>query len=1007
MKKAILLSLILTKLCLINAQGVWTNKSVPSIGNRLGAFSCSIGTKGYMGGGEYNTGGGYFTDWWEYDPTTNVWTQKANYTTTGNGRTRGTSFSIGTSGYIVCGKAAGTTVFNETRRYNSGTNSWTTVASYPGNGRWGMTSFTIGNSGYVGTGTSNGSSYHGDIWEFNGSTWVSRAGVPSRRDAVSFTINGKGYLGCGKDLSGTGSCSDRQDFLEYDPITNTWINKANFPVIMSWGIGFNLGSFGYMGSGVGSGCSSLGGILYRYDPINNSWTSISGASAGHGGYCFTINNKAYVGGGGANVFQEYNPCGNISFTLTNTNVTCNGNDNGVITINANGGTTPYQYSIDNGISFQSTNSFTNLTPNTYSLIITDANSCTTSSQNATITEPDEITFFTTQENINCFGANTGSIFVSANGGSGILQYSKDNGMTWQSSSIFSNLIAGVYDVKVKDVNNCITSSQTVTITQPTILSFTTSQTNMPCNGENTGSITISATGGTTPYQYSINNGSFYQSSNAFTNLSEGNNTVIVKDINNCVTSTQVVTITQPSTISVSVNSVNLSCNESNDGTITISSTGGTLPHQYSINGGTNYQSSNVFSNLLPTTYNIIVQDINNCLSSSQNITITEPSLLSFSATQSNISCNGSNNGSITVTASGGTTPYQYSSDNGQSFQSANTFSNLSDNTYIVLIKDANNCTSNSQSFNITEPSEVSFTSTQNNVVCNGGSNGSITVTALGGTGIFQYSKDDGSTFQTSNTFVNLVAGTYVIKVKDDNNCISNPQSVIITEPVTIPQPTITASGPLDFCIGDSVVLTSSTSDSYNWSTSATTQSITIYNSSTITVSIFDNTGCSSTSNPISVNAFSLPPIPTITASGNTLTSSSATGNQWYLNETIITGATNQSYIATENGNYSVEVTNSNNCKSISEQFNYGLTEINENYFNTNISVYPNPSSGLVYLDIDGTSITEIKVLNLMGKIIYKSDEKVSSIDLFEKPKGIYLLLLTYNGQSFTKKIIIQ
>lgn len=1007
MKKSILLALLLSASSLIYAQGAWTAKANIT-GVRYGAFGFAIGTKCYIGGGETNSG--YKNDFWEYDPATNVWTQKANYTTTVNARSRGVGFSIGSKGYTACGKAASSTVFNALLEYDPSTNTWTGKASYPGLGRYCMASFSIGSKAYIGTGMDANANLRSDFYEYDQATntWTSKASYAGgvRWYATGFSIGTKGYFGTGDNGN-----NFTNDFYEYNPATNTWTAKANFGgSARIWGVGFGLNGYGYLGCGNDAGFNSLGNF-YRYDPVANSWSTVGGVPARAGAVAFATATKGYCGTGSnpteLNTFYEFDVCASLTFSITKTNVTCNGNNDGTITLNASGGTTPYQYSIDNGVNYQSSNSFTNLSPNTYTLKITDANSCVSSTQNSTVTEPNAISFTTTPINVKCFGGNTGSIVVTASGGTGTLQYSKDNGTTWQSSNSFLNLIANSYDIKVKDANNCITASQTITITQPQVLAFSTSQTNVLCNGGNSGSITVTATGGTTPYQYSKNNGSSYQSSNVFSNLSAGNNTIIVKDSNNCVTSSQVVTITQPSTISVTVNSANLSCNGSNDGTITISSTGGTSPHQYSINGGTNYQSSNVFSNLSPATYNIIVRDTNNCLSSSQNRIITQPSLLSFSATQSSISCNGSNNGSITVTASGGTTPYQYSSDNGQTFQSANTFSNLSVNTYIVLIKDANNCTTNSQSFTITEPSAVSFTTTQNNVVCNGGNNGSITVTASGGTGTYQYSKDNGSTFQTSNTFVNLVAGSYTIKVKDANNCITISQSVIITEPSAIPQPTITANAPLVFCIGDSVILTSSSGNSYSWSTSATTQSITVYNSSTVTVTVFDNLGCSSTSNQVSVTANSLPPIPTITASGNTLTSSSASDNQWYFNGGIINGATNQTYVATQSGNYSVEVTNSNNCSSISATFNFTLTGISDNFNTVNISVYPNPNNGLVFLDLDNVSISEIQILNSLGEIVYQSNKKVSSINLSDKPKGIYLLLLTDKGHTISKKIILQ
>jgi N-acetylneuraminic acid mutarotase len=459
-------------------------------------------------------------------------------------------------------------------------------------------------------------------------------------------------------------------------------------------------------------------------------------------------------------------------------------------------------------------------------------------------------------------------------------------------------------------------------------------------------------------------------------------------------------------LSFTFSKLDIQCNGANNGLISITAKGGTGPYQYSIDNGVSYQSSNSFTNLAPNTYTIKVTDVNTCVSNILTSTVTQPIAISFTTTQVNVKCFGGNTGSIAVSASGGTGILQYSKDNGTTWQSSNSFLNLIANSYDIKVKDANNCISALQTISITQSQVLAFTTSQTNVICNGGNSGIIAITATGGTIPYQYSKNNGSTYQTSNVFLNLSAGSNTIVVKNSNNCISNSQTVIISEPSAIPKPTITANSPLVFCIGDSVILTSSLGNSYSWSTSATTRSMAVYNSSTVTVTIFDNLGCSSISNPVSVTANSLPPIPTITASVNTLTSSSASGNQWYFKGGKINGATNRTYTATQSGNYSVEVTNVNNCSSISPIFNFTLTGINDNFQTVNISVYPNPSNGLVFLNLGDVSISEIKVFNSLGEIIYQSNKKVSSINLSNNPKGVYFLLLTDKGQTFGKKIIL-
>src|SRR6185436_8653458 len=134
----------------------------------------------------------------------------------------------------------------------------------------------------------------------------------------------------------------------------------------------------------------------------------------------------------------------------------------------------------------------------------------------------------------------------------------------------------------------------------------------------------------------------------------------------------------------------------------------------------------------------------------------------------NVSCNGGSNGTITITANGGTAPIQYSIDNGTTFQAGNVFNNLPAGAYNVQAKDAFGCTYLAV-VNIAEPNPIVV----NPVVVDAGcglSNGSITVNVVGGTGALQYSDNGGASFQASNAFNNLGAGNYDIVVADVNGC---------------------------------------------------------------------------------------------------------------------------------------------------------------------------------------------------------------------------------------------
>ena len=403
-------------------------------------------------------------------------------------------------------------------------------------------------------------------------------------------------------------------------------------------------------------------------------------------------------------------------------------------------------------------------------------------------------------------------------------------------------ISGDYTHHYSTTFSC-DSLVTAHITIDTI-SASTSKTNVTCNGANNGSITITAIGAIGTVFYSDNGGSTYQSSNVFNNLPPANYMIVVKD-DYCTSTPLSGMITQPSVISVSTSKTNVTCNGSNNGSITVTANGGTGTLVYSDDGGSSYQPGNVFTNLAASSYSIVVKDANGCTSTPKSVNITQPSAISVSTSQVNVTCNGNNNGSITVFASGGTGILKYSDNGGSTYQNSNVFNNLPAAAYSVVVKDANGCTSTPKTVTITQPSAISASASQTNVTCNGGNNGSITVTASGGTGTLKYSDNGGSSYQNGNTFNNLIAGTYSIVVKDANGCTSAPKPVTITQPSPFTA-SITQSGLSGFCQGPVVVLIANATGvvSYLWSTGETTSSISVGTSGMYSVTVKNAAGCS-------------------------------------------------------------------------------------------------------------------------------------------------------------------
>jgi gliding motility-associated-like protein len=199
-----------------------------------------------------------------------------------------------------------------------------------------------------------------------------------------------------------------------------------------------------------------------------------------------------------------------------------------------------------------------------------------------------------------------------------------------------------------------------------------------------------------------------------TNLAPGNYQCTITDVNNCTTVFPVI-ITLQNTLSFTATKVDATCNT--NGTITVTATGGTS-YEYSINGGATWQSSNTFTNVAPGTYSVIVRTVGAlCVATAQQVTINLINTLAFTVVKVDANCTG---GSITISASGGTAPYQYSINGGATYQSSNSFTGLAGGTYNVMVKDAATCTS-SQQVILTFTSNLTMNAINGGSICFGGS----------------------------------------------------------------------------------------------------------------------------------------------------------------------------------------------------------------------------------------------------------------------------------------------
>jgi gliding motility-associated-like protein len=382
-----------------------------------------------------------------------------------------------------------------------------------------------------------------------------------------------------------------------------------------------------------------------------------------------------------------------------------------------------------------------------------------------------------QTNVSIYGQSTGAVTLAGTGGIAPYLYSKD-GINFQSSSTFSSLPAGNYTFTIKDASAATATVAAVISQRAALVLNLVSQSNVTLTGSNNGSVTLLAAGGTTPYQYS-KDGIAYQASAVFGSLPAGNYTFIVKDAS-LSTATINVTITQSNTLSVGVSAqTNVAVIGQSTGSVTLSGAGGTTPYQYS-KDGTVFQSSATFNGLAAGIYTFTIRDAA-LVTSTTTATITQPAPLALSvASKTNVAIFGKSTGSVTLLGSGGTTPYQFSKD-GTTFQSAANFGALPAGNYTFTIKDATGATSTTTT-SITQPSAlIANLVSQSNVEIIGESTGTVVLSASGGTAPYQYSKD-GTSFQSSDTFLALPAGSYTFTIKDAATATAT-LNVTITEPI--------------------------------------------------------------------------------------------------------------------------------------------------------------------------------------------------------------------------------
>lgn len=410
------------------------------------------------------------------------------------------------------------------------------------------------------------------------------------------------------------------------------------------------------------------------------------------------------------------PCGRESFDTKSVNIVCavnatttiqqpcNGGSNGIINMTVAGGPSPYTYSwtrTEGGSGSGSGTTISGLNAGTYNITVTASNGCATT-VSRTLTSATPIVATATPTAVFCNGAASGSISTTVSGGAPGYTYLWADGPTTANRS---GLLAGTYNLTVTDTRGC-TGATSATVTQPSAITATPTVQAVSCFGQSNGSISLAVSGGTSPYTYLWNDGATTQNRSG---LSAGTYTVTVTDNKGCKLTVNNIAVSQPAAaLSLSTSVVNITCNGSNNGSATVTPTGGTAPYSYDWSGTPTGDGTATITGLAAGSYTVTVTDAKGC-SAVAGVTITQPSPLTISTTFIRPTCPAGAtpfsgpgyDGSISLTIAGGSTPYAIAWTapvatplgliQPAQVNSAN-LTLLRAGTYSVTVTDAHNCT---------------------------------------------------------------------------------------------------------------------------------------------------------------------------------------------------------------------------------------------------------------------------------------------------------------------------
>jgi trimeric autotransporter adhesin len=553
-----------------------------------------------------------------------------------------------------------------------------------------------------------------------------------------------------------------------------------------------------------------------------------------------------------------------------------------------------------------------------------------------------------------------------------------------------------------------TDSFSITVTVNPNVSTTLNSTNQTCAAG--GTVTNNVTGGTAPFTYVWNNGATAAS---LSNLGAGSYQVTVTDAAGCSVSNSA--SVSSSVVILNTNSpvtTNSICGGAT-GSASVTATNGTAPYTYAWSNGGNTQTIN---NIAAGSYNVTITDANSCQGVVSGIVVNNPNSPSASISSStNVNCNGASTGTASVSATGGTvtTGYSYNWSNNANTSS---ISGLTAGVYTVTVTDNAQCT-DIVAVVVSQPTAVTISASSTNVLCFGQSTGSVAVSVSGGTPNYTYNWNNGNNTSAQN---NIPAGTYTLTVTDDNNCVST-QQLSVTQPAASISFNPVTTNILCFGAGNGTVALNATGGSgiltYNWSNGSTDPSLSLLQAGTYSCTVTDANGCVATSSSFVVTE------PSALNVSSTVTDASTFGSSdGSVNITVSGGTASYTYnwsngANTEDlnnvaaGEYTVTITDANNCSFIQTETVDQPSSIYISGSLGDLALYPNPGENILYIEsnlLTGIAVN-VQMFSVDGKIV-KSETIIRSFGLIELntvelPSGVYFITLkTEKGNSSLKWI---